>query len=75
MPCWTCCEAGKDDPQSNVKECWGLICQYEGILSALNKPEEKTRAQRMIRARQALIQTYEMELNQLGAPLSGAESS
>jgi len=48
----------KDDLETNIRECYALISQYEAIQRDTDRPEERERAERMIGEQWGLIESY-----------------
>jgi formylglycine-generating enzyme required for sulfatase activity/energy-coupling factor transporter ATP-binding protein EcfA2 len=59
----------KDDLEQAIRESYDIIREYEAIIRTSNRPEEKTRARRIIGEQQSLIERYRVEYRTLsGAP-------
>lgn len=55
----------KDDLEINIRESYGLICDYEQIQQNASDPKEKKRAERNITEQWQLIQDYLVEYSRL----------
>ena len=57
--------ARKDDLEHSIRESYDIIRQDESIIRTSDRPEEKTRARRIIDEQQSLVEEYQAELDAL----------
>ncbi len=65
----------KDDLERHIRETYDAIHQYEEIIQTSDRPEEKTRAQRRIKAQWELIRDYYAQYQTLCRRIGASEAA